>query len=156
DSELKRAAVLAAQVAMAWENDLLYRRLEQLAITDELTGLYSRRFLMETLRQQISGLARAHIRALSCLIIDVDGFKQINDTFGHLEGDRALVEVARTLGGGLRASDVLARLGGDEFIVLLPSTSLDGAIGLAEKLRAAVAAGGRITITIGVAEIAAP
>lgn len=111
----------------------------QLAGTDPLTGLYNRRHFFEAGEREIQR-ARRHDQPLSLLIIDADHFKQVNDQFGHQAGDQLLREVTRTIQDTLRTSDILARYGGEEFAIILPQTSRPGALQLAERLRAAVAA----------------
>ena len=109
-------------------------RLRQLATTDELTGLSNRRAFLERWQFEYERAIR-YGRPLECLVIDVDGFKSINDTAGHPMGDAVLKQVAQDLQVSLRQSDVLARFGGDEFIVALPETSVAQASLVAEKLR---------------------
>jgi diguanylate cyclase (GGDEF)-like protein len=101
------------------------------ATHDPLTGLPNRDCLEEYAREQDG-------RALSVLLIDLDGFKEVNDTLGHAAGDRLLQEVGRRLAGGLRAGDMAGRVGGDEFVVLLPGASAGGAAELAARLRTAI------------------
>jgi diguanylate cyclase (GGDEF)-like protein len=108
-------------------------RLRQLAITDELTGLYNRRFFQERWHWEVKRALRYH-RPLGCLMVDVNGFKRINDRLGHHAGDEVLRLVAQALRGNLRQSDILARFGGDEFVVALPETSFDQARAVADKL----------------------
>ncbi len=110
------------------------QRLRQMAITDELTGLYNRRFFFDRWEWECDRAKRYH-RPLTCLMIDVNGFKQVNDRLGHHVGDTVLRQVAQELKVVLRQSDVLARFGGDEFIVALPETSLDQAALVVQKLR---------------------
>ncbi|HEY0704800.1 MAG TPA: diguanylate cyclase [Candidatus Acidoferrales bacterium] len=125
-----------------------------LAVTDELTGLRNRRAFQERLEEDF-GLARRHKWPLGLLLMDVDKFKQFNDTFGHLAGDEVLKRVARALRDNVRATDFVCRFGGEEFAVLLPNTGLDGCILLAENLRKAVEESAwdlrSVTISIGVA-----
>ncbi len=109
-------------------------RVRQLAVTDELTGLYNRRYFLERWQWEYDRATR-YQRDLSCLMIDVDGFKQVNDFLGHDAGDAVLKHVAQELRTQLRQADILARFGGDEFIVALPETSLAQATAVAEKLR---------------------
>jgi len=109
-------------------------RLRHLATTDELTALNNRRFFLERWREEVAR-AKRYKRELSCLILDINGFKRINDRMGHPAGDQALQQVAAELQRQLRRTDVLARFGGDEFIVALPETTLDQALAVAEKLR---------------------
>jgi diguanylate cyclase (GGDEF)-like protein len=110
------------------------QRLRQLAITDELTGLYNRRFFLDRWTWEC-GRAKRYRRPLACLMVDVNGFKQVNDRLGHLAGDLILQHVAKELQAALRHADILARFGGDEFIIALPETSPAQAELVAEKLR---------------------
>jgi diguanylate cyclase (GGDEF)-like protein len=109
-------------------------RLRQLATTDELTGLWNRRAFLERWDFEYAR-AKRYGRPVGCLVIDVDGFKSVNDTIGHHMGDLVLKQVAQELKNALREADVLARFGGDEFIVALPETSVAHASLVAEKLR---------------------
>lgn len=111
--------------------------LHRLSITDELTGLYTRRFLFEWLEKQVEGLFR-NTGQCSCLMLDVDFFKDINDSFGHGEGDKVLQQIADTINGAVRHADVVGRYGGEEFLVLFPNTSLANAKTVAENIRAAI------------------
>jgi len=111
--------------------------LEQLAITDPLTGLYNRRHLNDKIKMEIERSKR-YRRKFSYLMIDVDGFKQINDTFGHTAGDDVLRIIAKIIRDHIREADFAARYGGDEFVILLPETSLKGALALAERIRSTV------------------
>lgn len=109
-------------------------RLRQLATTDELTGLYNRRFFLNRWDWECARAKRYH-RPLGCLMVDVDHFKRVNDRLGHHVGDLVLKQVAQELRTMLRESDILARFGGDEFIVALPETHPEQAEAVAEKLR---------------------
>ena len=111
-------------------------RLEELATTDELTGLANRRRFMEAIGLETER-ARRYGSDLALAMIDVDGFKVINDTHGHVFGDRVLVEFAKTLRGGARACDTVARYGGDEFMMLRPETRVEEAVGAVERVRKA-------------------
>ncbi len=108
--------------------------LEKLAITDHLTELPNRRFVMGQL-QLLFEASRVDAQPLSCLMIDVDGFKEINDRYGHDAGDVALKQLAQKIHHSVRSDDILCRLGGDEFIVVCPGTSLDGALYAGEQIR---------------------
>ena len=129
---------------------------ERRAATDPLTGLANRRSLDETLARMLAQAARSQ-GSLSAVVLDLDGFKQINDRFGHERGDHVLAAVATAVTRTLRVSDFVARAGGEEFVVLLPDTGLDGALVVAENLRAAVQAmavpglEGPVTASFGVA-----
>jgi two-component system cell cycle response regulator len=104
------------------------------AMTDALTGLLNRYGLQHTLAREHAE-ARRYQRPLSCILIDLDKFKTINDTYGHAIGDLTLQQVAGILREAVRASDTVFRYGGEEFLVLLPETDLEGAIALADKIR---------------------
>ncbi|MEA3393928.1 MAG: GGDEF domain-containing protein [Pseudomonadota bacterium] len=108
-----------------------------LALHDALTGLSNRRLIVETLTQHLAQAQRSG-RALTLLMIDIDYFKRVNDTFGHQSGDRALRGLADCIRGRLRAQDMAGRWGGEEFLVILPDTDAQGAITLAEQLRRSV------------------
>ena len=112
-------------------------RLRELAMVDSLTGVLNRRAFLD----QADGewvRHRRHNHPLSCAMIDVDGFKKINDTFGHAAGDAVLQHIGALLRASLRATDLPARLGGDEFVALMPETSFEGALATAERLLARV------------------
>ncbi len=113
----------------------------QLAHTDSLTGLANRRHLIEQLDREFSR-AKRYRRPLALLYLDLDGFKTINDQFGHLFGDEILRNIALSMRAVLRTTDLLARIGGDEFAVLLPETTIKGAVGVATKLGRALQAFG--------------
>jgi diguanylate cyclase (GGDEF)-like protein len=151
DSENLRR--FAAELAVA------NRRLQQAALTDPLTGLPNRRYAMERLEQEWASTSRTQ-RPLTCMVVDVDQFKQINDSYGHDSGDVVLRQVATVLRKEARAEDVICRLGGEEFLVICPDTPLGAALHLAERLRLGVAraraANGAInhtaTVSIGVCQ----
>jgi len=139
----------------------LKRTLEQLgevAVRDDLTGTYNRRFLMETLAREHSRAERLSEPFAVCLV-DVDHFKTINDTFGHGTGDEVLKALAQVAPRSLRSIDTFGRFGGEEFLIVLPGTDHAGAHACAERMRAAVAATAfpalplevRVTVTAGVA-----
>jgi diguanylate cyclase (GGDEF)-like protein len=107
------------------------------AATDSLTGLPNRRALHDTLRRMVAQAGRS-LTPLAAVALDLDHFKQINDRFGHEKGDDVLAAVGRLLAETVRESDLAARAGGEEFCILLPDTDLDGALAVAEKLRAAI------------------
>ena len=108
-------------------------------ITDSLTGVKTRRFFLEALQQEWNRSSRS-TRPFSLVMIDLDNFKRVNDTSGHLEGDLLLARVGRQIEQRSRESNVVARYGGDEFVVLLPETGLDQAAVLADRLRRLLAA----------------
>jgi diguanylate cyclase (GGDEF)-like protein len=110
----------------------------RLAVTDPLTGLHNRRYLQDALNREVARSRRAGA-PLSLVVLDLDHFKRINDTFGHDAGDAALVQTAERLRTVARSGDVIARHGGEEFAWLLPDTTITGAAELAERLRSALA-----------------
>ncbi|THF60963.1 diguanylate cyclase [Pseudothauera rhizosphaerae] len=134
------------------------RRLQEVALTDALTGFPNRRYAIDRIQQEWLASSRSG-RPLSCMIIDIDAFKQINDTHGHDAGDAVLRAAADALRGALRGQDVICRTGGDEFLVICPETDLSAALACGERLRSAVDslgmdAGGRcpkVSISVGVA-----
>ena len=115
-----------------------YALLQQLATVDPLTGLENRRSLMDFSEVQLK-LAKRYKSFFSILLIDLDYFKKINDTYGHLIGDEILKNIAKILKESLRNVDHIGRLGGEEFIVILPNTTLKNAVLVAEKVRDAIA-----------------
>lgn len=136
-------------------------KLRDLSVRDPLTGLFNRRYMEETLDREISRALRKK-RPLAVAMVDIDGFKSINDTFGHVPGDDILLKVATFLGGSVRASDVACRFGGDEFLLILPECTLEEAIHRANDMRRAVEGmafypGGkateRVTLSFGVAAL---
>jgi two-component system cell cycle response regulator len=144
DREIKLCIGFANASANALYNAFLYERLdkertklESLAITDYLTGVYNIRYFYNRLEEEFSRAVRYHF-PLSCMMFDIDHFKRINDSHGHRIGDIVLREFAQLVRSHIRKSDIFARYGGEEFIMLLPQTSLKGAIREAERLRQAL------------------
>lgn len=142
------------------ENSINRARLLRSGFTDVLTGWHNRRYLTVRLNEEVARARRDKAR-LVCLMLDIDHFKDVNDTWGHVAGDAVLRELAQRIESQVRASDVAARYGGEEFVVLLPGTGVDAATKLAERIRKEVAAspiplpnGESVTITasIGIAE----
>ena len=136
--DLPAASVFASQVAVALENARLYIRVQRLAITDEVTGLYNRRGLFELGRREVERAARFN-RPLCAMMIDIDHFKQVNDIYGHPVGDRVLRCLADCLRMNVRDIDIVGRYGGEEFLILLPENDLPAARLVGERLRRAVA-----------------
>jgi diguanylate cyclase (GGDEF)-like protein len=133
DERLGLARTMANEAAMALENARLYEEARNLADRDPLTGFYNHRFLHERLGEEVVRTQRGR-RAMSVLMLDLDDFKLVNDTFGHLFGDRVLTWTAELIRSTLRASDIPARYGGDEFAIILPETDADEATRAAERI----------------------
>jgi len=127
------------------------------AMRDGLTKAFNKRFLLDRLEEEFA-LATRHLRPLALLVMDIDHFKQVNDTFGHAAGDKVLISTAELVQASLRTEDVFARYGGEEFVVLMRSTDLKTATLVAERLRASIAEDSttfegtaiQITMSIGV------
>jgi len=127
------ARTMAHEAAMALENARLYETARNLADRDPLTGFFNHRYLHERLSEEVVRAVRTR-RPLSVVMLDLDDFKLVNDTFGHVYGDRVLVHVADLIRSTLRGSDVAARYGGDEFALILPETGHDDAGRAAERV----------------------
>jgi diguanylate cyclase (GGDEF)-like protein/PAS domain S-box-containing protein len=133
----KLAQVFANQAAIAIENARLFEQVQRLAVTDPLTNLHNRRYFFEVAHREMER-ARRYQSPLSLIMIDIDHFKEVNDTHGHLIGDIVLRQIADRLRGQLREIDVLCRYGGEEFVIMLPDTALDAAYQVSERLRQAI------------------
>jgi diguanylate cyclase (GGDEF)-like protein len=141
--------------ALALDNAQIRARLETEVVTDHLTGLHNHRYFHERLGEEVRRASRQRT-GVGLLIYDLDDFKRVNDIHGHLAGDQVLQALAAVSRATARAEDVLCRIGGEEFAVILPGAGLDESLGLAERLRNAVAtatfpATGRLTVSVGVA-----
>jgi diguanylate cyclase (GGDEF)-like protein len=133
DQRLQLARTMANEAAMALENARLYEVARNLADRDPLTGFYNHRFLHERLGEEVVRAQRGR-KPLGVLMLDLDDFKLVNDTFGHLFGDRVLTWTAEIIRSTLRGSDIPARYGGDEFAIILPETDHDEAVRAAERI----------------------
>jgi diguanylate cyclase (GGDEF)-like protein len=160
--DLAEARILAGPASLALAREDVQQTLDELqrvAAIDSVTGLFNRRHFEARLKGEVHRVQRQQ-QALSLLMVDIDDFKRINDTFGHIEGDRTLRTVAELLRGGVRIFDVCARYGGEEFAILMPGASLETAAQVAERIRRRVHHRFRhdsvgVTVSIGVARLAA-
>jgi diguanylate cyclase (GGDEF)-like protein len=134
DAALARLQPVADSVGLAFENLRLLQRTRELSITDEVTPLHNFRHFHQALDRELKFVHR-YGGSLSLLFIDLDRFKPINDTYGHLRGSRTLREVGFLIRSAVRDTDIPARYGGDEFVVILPRTEGKAAQVLAEKMR---------------------
>jgi diguanylate cyclase (GGDEF)-like protein len=158
DDDLAILELLAAHVATAIETAQLFAEVERLATTDSLTGLLNRRAFFLHAHQELA-LGERTNQPTALLMLDVDHFKQTNDTYGHQVGDRVLTALAHLLQITIRTSDIAARYGGEELIALLPRTGAAAAARVAERVRAAIAANRvtageqtiAVTVSVGVA-----
>ena len=135
--EMERLAVLGHQSSLSLQNALLHGELERLSVTDRLTELYNHGYFQQRLEEEFKRSARFGHK-MSLIMLDIDDFKEFNDTFGHPQGDRVLKAVSAIIRGNLRDMDIAARYGGEEFVVLLPETELEGALAVAERIRTGV------------------
>ncbi len=160
DQDRFLAEIIARQAGIAIQNANRYEEAHRLATRDSLTNLYNRRHFFELASREFDR-ARRYSRELTAIMLDLDNLKQINDTFGHQTGDRALQLVAQTCMQSVRRPDLIGRYGGDEFIFLLPETNLANAVALGQRLLNCVKQnileneGAQITLSIslGVAEM---
>jgi diguanylate cyclase (GGDEF)-like protein len=158
EEDVDSIAILVRQAETAIENSFLYEEAVRLSLTDGMTGLWNRRNFDLRLESELSRAVRFS-EPFAVVFVELDQMKAVNDRHGHQAGDTVLIEMARRLTEAVREVDVVARWGGDEFTLLLPKTSLDGALLLAEKIRSAVAGAPfridtgwlDITISVGVA-----
>lgn len=154
DLDLKIMCMIARQVAVALEASKMYRELKFLTVTDPLTGIYNFRHLANTLDHEIAR-AKRYSGPLCLLMIDVDDFKQYNDTFGHLEGDVLLKKISKVFNETVREIDTVCRYAGDEFMIIFPDTDVKSAQMVAEKIRKkteSIDGKKSVTISIGVAK----
>jgi diguanylate cyclase (GGDEF)-like protein len=158
--EISLLSLLSTIAAMAIDKTRMLESTRMLAITDELTGLYNHRYFLQQLTNEINRSKRYN-RPLSLLMLDIDNFKNYNDTFGHLKGNEVLKDLSGLIKDLSREVDVPARYGGEEFTIIMPETNRRRGAALAERLRNKIAGhpfkhrekqpGGRLTVSIGLA-----
>ncbi|WP_295421639.1 sensor domain-containing diguanylate cyclase [Sulfurovum sp.] len=138
NTDMEILSSIATFTGIAVENAFLYKKVEELAMVDSLTGINNRHYFNEVLRQETEKVKR-YRHPICLLIMDVDNFKMINDTFGHVTGDRILRSVADILRVAVRESDFLARFGGDEFVIIMPEAKESHAFVLAKRIQDMIA-----------------
>ncbi|GAB4253319.1 GGDEF domain-containing protein [Deferrisoma sp.] len=137
EADLQILSTIADYAAIAIENARYVEKVRDLVVTDDLTGLYNARYLLDVLDYEFDR-ARRYGYPVSLVFLDLDYFKDVNDTYGHLVGSRLLTEVGRVIRSHVRKADVAVRYGGDEFVVVLPNTPKDGAVQMASNLRSRI------------------
>src|SRR3954451_18083480 len=156
EHEFELATWFGDAAALAIDNAQVKERLEHLAQTDSLTGLYNHRFFHERLRAELTRASRSH-DSVAVLMFDLDDFKRVNDVYGHGAGDHLLLQISRLALETVRGSDVVCRIGGEEFAVIMPSCHAGDALGLAGRLTERLREvefdpAGRVTISIGISQ----
>lgn len=158
--QVRLLEMIATHAAIAVQNARLYDQMKRMAITDAVTGLFSRRHFTDCGRTEVER-ARRYRRQLSVLMVDIDRFKRVNDTYGHNAGDQVLQAAAQNCRQALRVTDIVGRWGGEEFAILLPEADRDGAGLIAERIRRIMSESDivlpdgpiRVTVSIGVATL---
>jgi diguanylate cyclase (GGDEF)-like protein/PAS domain S-box-containing protein len=135
--QIRLLETVASQISITLQNVKMYERMKELAIIDELTGIYNRRFFYLAANKEIERAVR-YSKDLSLIIIDIDHYKDVNDHFGHMAGDKVLQKLTQVIQKELRSSDVFSRYGGEEFLILLSDTDGETATSVAERIRATV------------------
>jgi diguanylate cyclase (GGDEF)-like protein len=156
EHEFELAKWFGDAAALAIDNAQIRARLEHLAQTDSLTGLYNHRFFHERLRVELTRASRSH-DPVAIVMFDLDDFKRVNDVYGHGAGDQMLIQIARLARETVRASDVVCRIGGEEFGVIMPSCDAGDALALASRLTARLCEvefepAGHMTVSIGISQ----
>jgi diguanylate cyclase (GGDEF)-like protein len=154
--DIRVLKILCNQAGVAIENARVYERLEQWAATDSLTGLFNRRYFHQALEREVARVGRRE-GSVALILLDIDHFKKLNDSYGHPMGDVVLKKVGEILRGALRKGDVLARYGGEEFVILLPEATYRGTRDFAERIRKSIASGAlhpagvrrKVTVSVG-------
>ncbi|MBE0697506.1 MAG: sensor domain-containing diguanylate cyclase, partial [Anaerolineaceae bacterium] len=161
DDQVRLLETIGTQAAVTIQNARMYEQMRQMAITDSVTQLFTRRHFTGMGHNEIERSLR-YKRAASVMMVDIDRFKKVNDTYGHFTGDLVLQAVAKICSEALRTTDIVGRWGGEEFTIVLPEADRDGALMIAERIRRMVEecviplADGRsisVTVSLGIATL---
>lgn len=158
EADTRLFSLIGNQSAVGLGNALSHERAQELAITDELTKFYTRRHFKECLEEEVKRSKR-YGKVFSIVMLDIDDFKMINDKYGHIQGDKVLIDISKSIRNALREVDLICRYGGEEFIIVMPETGRDGAIKAAERIRRIAknkrflisGKSARLTLSLGVA-----
>jgi len=137
NADLKTLATLLGPISVSLHNALLYREAQALTLSDDLTRLYNSRYVFQWIGNSIQRYKKMN-KSFSIIFLDLDGFKSVNDRYGHLVGGRTLIEIGKIIAQAVRKRDRVARYGGDEFVVMLPAAGEVESLGVAEKIRLAI------------------
>ncbi|MFA6349647.1 MAG: GGDEF domain-containing protein [Candidatus Omnitrophota bacterium] len=156
-NDINKFHILAQQFLLGIKRAVLYKKVQELAITDSLTQVFSRRYFLERFKEELER-SKKYKHLFSFFMIDIDDFKSYNDRYGHLVGDAVLREIAKAIKENIRQVDLVGRYGGEEFSLILPETGKDQALVAAERIRQAVECklikvydeDLRVTISIGI------
>jgi diguanylate cyclase (GGDEF)-like protein len=137
NADLKTLATLLGPISVSLHNALLYREAQALTLSDDLTRLYNSRYVFQWIGNSVQRYKKLN-KPFSIIFLDLDGFKTVNDRYGHLVGGRTLIEIGKIIAKAVRKRDRVARYGGDEFVVMLPAAGEAESMGVAEKIRLAI------------------
>ncbi|MCK9225665.1 MAG: GGDEF domain-containing protein, partial [Candidatus Muirbacterium halophilum] len=163
ENDLELFSIIGNYIASTLEKSFLFKENERLAFTDSMTATYNYRFFKNRIEGEFAR-CRRYDKTMSLLILDIDHFKFFNDNFGHQQGDSVLRETAFTIKENVRSIDIVARYGGEEFVVILPETTLEEGVVIAERIRSCIELKQynninntgkmlHITVSIGIAEL---
>ena len=158
--QMRLFETITSQLSLILQNVKMYEETKALSLVDDLTSIYNRRFFYLAANKE-SERAKRYAKALSLILIDIDHFKRINDRYGHVVGDEVLQKVTHTIQKDLRTGDIFSRYGGEEFLILLPETSGEVAVKVAERIRESISnlplicntEENHITLSIGVTQL---
>ena len=150
ENKEKILRTISGLMGVALDNAALHEKTKRLSLSDPLTGIANRR-LLDMMLDRCLARTKRFGEPLSIAMADIDYFKRFNDTYGHVEGDRLLCQVASLLAREIRSTDLVARYGGEEFLILLPDADLEHGCEVAERIRRTITNATKVTISLGVA-----